>query len=120
MRHPSPIVTLPDDRVRSHRHVLRHVGRLIDERGSVDHLSTTIAIISASATTCPSTYPTPFILQVFPRNDSISSSKRIWSPGTTGRRNFTWSSDMKYMTLSSTFWPSKWLIRSIPDRKSVV
>src|SRR5439155_20833147 len=104
----------PDDRVRPHRYILGDVGRLIDERGTVDHLSTTIAIISASATTCPSTYPTPFILQVFPRNDSISSSNRIWSPGTTGRRHFTLSRDMKYITLSSTFWPSKWLIRSIP------
>src|SRR5437868_13234797 len=38
--------------------------------------------ISASATTCPSTYPAPFIRHVFPRNCTISSSNRIWSPGT--------------------------------------
>src|SRR5439155_16361983 len=84
-----------DDRVRAHGRVVRQLCRRIDQRGPVDHFSVTIAIISASATTCPSTYPTPFILHVLPRNWTISSSKRIWSPGTTGRRNFTLSSDMK-------------------------
>src|SRR4029077_8842958 len=36
------------------------LGGRIDQRRSMDHLSTTIAIISASATTCPSTNPAPF------------------------------------------------------------
>src|SRR5207247_1988828 len=36
------------------------------------------------------------------------------APGTTGRRNFTLSRDMKYTTLSETSCPSKWLISSIP------
>jgi len=84
-----------DDRVRADGHVVAEMRRGIDERGAVNHRSVTMAIISASATTWPSTYPTPFMRQVLPRNCSISSSKRIWSPGTTGRRNFTLSSDMK-------------------------
>src|SRR2546421_1744765 len=103
-----------DHAVRPHGHVGAKLGGRIDERRPVDHLSTTIAIISASATTCPSTNPAPFILQVLPRNWSMSSSKRIWSPGTTGRRNFTWSSDMKYTTLFAVSCPSKWVINSIP------
>ena len=84
-----------DHAIRPDRNVGAELGGRIDERGPVDHLSTTIAIISASATTCPSTNPAPFILHVLPRNCTMSSSKRIWSPGTTGRRNFTLSSDMK-------------------------
>src|SRR5205823_6072609 len=103
-----------DDHVRPDGDVAADVGGGIDQGGPVDHRSTTVAIMSASATTCPSTYPTPFILHVLPRNCSISSSKRIWSPGTTGRRNFTLSSDMKYTTLSETSCPSKWLISSMP------
>src|SRR5205823_11428012 len=59
------------------------------------HRSRTIAAMSASATTSPSTLPTPRILQTVPRSCVISSSKRIWSPGFTGRRNFTLSRDMK-------------------------
>src|SRR6266850_1103397 len=104
LRHGDPRT---DHAVRADRDVGAELGGRVDEGGPVDHLSTTIAIISASATTCPSTNTAPFILHVLPRNWTISSSKRIWSPGTTGRRNFTLSSDMKYTTLSSTFWPSK-------------
>ena len=89
-RHPRS-----DDRVWPDRDVAPDVRGGIDQGGPVDHRSTTVAIMSASATTCPSTYPTPFILHVLPRNCSISSSNRIWSPGTTGRRNLTLSSDMK-------------------------
>src|SRR6058998_1270588 len=67
----------PDDGVGTVGDVAVDVGRGIDERGPVDHRSTTDAIMSASATTCPSTNPTPFILHVLPRNWTISSSKRI-------------------------------------------
>src|SRR2546422_10625651 len=67
----------PDDGVRPHRDVPAHVGGGVDEGRAVNHLSTTDAIISASTTSCPSTYPSPFILHVFPRKLSISSSKRI-------------------------------------------
>src|SRR2546429_4151507 len=67
----------PDDGVGTDGDVAVDVGRGIDERGPVDHRSTTDAIMSASATTCPSTNPTPFILHVLPRNWTISSSKRI-------------------------------------------
>src|SRR5438045_6494592 len=84
-----------DDAVRPDRDVGAELGGRIDQRSPMDHLSTTIAIISASATTCPSTNPAPFIRHVLPRNCTISSSKRIWSPGTTGRRYLTLSSDMK-------------------------
>ena len=38
---------------------------------------------------------TPLILQTVPLSCTTSSSKRSWSPGLTGRRNFTLSSDMK-------------------------
>src|SRR5687767_12600171 len=73
------------------------IGR--DDRARMDartrHRSRTIAAMSASATTSPSTFPTPRILHTLPRSWTISSSKRIWSPGLTGRRNFTLSSDMK-------------------------
>ena len=74
------------------------LGAGVDDRGGMDrpgHRSTTRAIISASATTLPSTKATPFIRQVRPRFCSISSSQRSWSPGSTGRRNFTLSRDMK-------------------------
>src|SRR5690606_20113888 len=43
--------------------------------GRIAHLSTILAMNSASATTCPSTNPSPFILQVCLRYWSISSSK---------------------------------------------
>src|SRR5204863_9779836 len=49
----------PDDGVGTDGDVAVDVGRGIDERGPVDHRSTTDAIMSASATTCPSTNPTP-------------------------------------------------------------
>src|SRR5437773_3866789 len=67
----------PDDGVGTDRDIAIDVGGRIDERGPVDHRSTTDAIMSASATIWPSTYPTPFILHVLPRNWTISSSKRI-------------------------------------------
>ena len=57
-----------------------------------------MAAISPSATTSPSTVATPRILHTRPRICVISMSNRIWSPGLTGRRNFTLSSDMKYTT----------------------
>src|SRR5687767_2493053 len=55
------------------------VGR--DNRTRMDarrcHLSRTIAAMSASATTSPSTLPTPRILQTLPRSWTISSSNLI-------------------------------------------
>src|SRR2546430_5000713 len=57
--------------------VLSQFGGRIDQRRPMNHLSTTMAIISASATTWPSTNPAPFMRHVLPRNCSISSSKRI-------------------------------------------
>src|SRR5512143_1283271 len=69
----------------------------VDEGGGVNgpaHFSRTTAPISASATTCPSTFATPAILHIMPRTWSSSSSKRIWSPGFTGRRHFTLFSDV--------------------------
>jgi hypothetical protein len=51
--------------------------------------------MSASATVSPSTRATPRILHTLPRSWITSTSKRSWSPGFTGRRNFTLSSDMK-------------------------
>jgi len=45
----------PDDAVRADRHIGAELGGRIDQCGSMNHLSTTIAIISASATTWPST-----------------------------------------------------------------
>ena len=44
-----------DDGPRSDRHAGTQPGRGVDQRGRVDHRSTTRAIISASATTWPST-----------------------------------------------------------------
>src|SRR5712692_10090998 len=90
--------------VRSHRHVAPEGGAPVDHGRGVDeivHWSTTRAIISASAATCPSTSPTPRIFTVFPCTCTVSTSNRSWSPGTTGRRNFTPSMDMKYTSLFS-------------------
>ena len=95
---------VPHFDIRPHQHPWSDFDPRANSGGAVDqssgmnasgHLSTTPAIISASAATLPSTYATPFMRQVLPRNWSISTSIRNWSPGTTGRRNFTLSSDMK-------------------------
>ena len=66
-----------DHAIRPDRDVGAELGRRVDQRGPVNHRSTTIAIISASATTWPSTNPAPFMRHVLPRNCSISSSNRI-------------------------------------------
>jgi hypothetical protein len=55
----------------------------------------------ASAASASATYAFPARRTVLPRFWSTSTSSRSWSPGTTGRRNFTSSSDMKYPTLVS-------------------
>ena len=44
-----------DDGIGTHGHVVGELRRGIHQRGAVDHFSVTIAIMSASATTCPST-----------------------------------------------------------------
>ena len=52
---PSPMVTLrADDGVRAHVDVAAQLGLAVDQGGGENHLSVTMAIISASATTCPS------------------------------------------------------------------
>src|SRR6185503_7606226 len=40
-----------DNGVRTHRNVVAEIGRGIDQRGAMNHLSTTVAIMIASATT---------------------------------------------------------------------
>src|ERR1700722_10971536 len=96
------------DRVRTNPHSFTDLRVRADQRGRMDHgrhggghRSRTMAAMSASATTSPSTLATPRILHTRPRICVISTSKRSWSPGRTGRRNFTLSSDMKYTTLLS-------------------
>src|SRR5690606_17569980 len=88
-----------DDRIGTDLHLVpqfrarvHHPGRMHRRQG---HLSTTQAIISASVTTCASTVATPLSRAILPRNWSISTSIRSWSPGTTGLRNFTASRAMK-------------------------
>src|SRR5439155_315727 len=60
-----------------HGRLSRRLRPAVDRAVLPDHRGTTDAIISASATIWPSTYPTPFILHVLPRNWTISSSNRI-------------------------------------------
>src|SRR5688500_10415494 len=93
-----------DDGVRADGHVVPELRPRRHDRGRMDsghhsgrlaHRSRTMAAITASATTSPSTFATPFILQIRPRICTTSSSNRSWSPGLTGRRHFTLSSDMK-------------------------
>src|SRR5512147_563191 len=55
------------------------------------YLSTTMAISSASATTAPSTSAFALRLIMVDRSLTTSSSKRTWSPGVTGLRNFALS-----------------------------
>ena len=66
-----------------------------DDVGGTLHLSTILAVISASATNFPSTLPFPLILHALRRMLTTSISKKIWSPGVTGRLHFTLFSDMK-------------------------
>src|SRR5690606_20755471 len=64
-----------DDRERADLDVVGDLRRRVDQHGGMDvlaHRSTTCAIISASQTRWPSTNATPRILQVRPRNWSIS------------------------------------------------
>jgi len=61
---------LADDRERTDLHVGAKFDTLVDDRGRMDarvHLSRTMAPISASATTSPSTFATPCILHIIPR-----------------------------------------------------
>ena len=63
------------------RYLARDLGRFVYDRGGVDvatrgHLSRTIAAISASHTTSPSTLATPFTRQTGPRIWMISTSNR--------------------------------------------
>src|SRR5690606_19864922 len=54
-----------------------------DDRGGMNlraHRSLNMADMSASATTPPSTFATPFIWHIEPRIFTTSSSKRSWSP----------------------------------------
>jgi len=59
------------------------------------YLSTIMAISSASATTAPSTFAVPLKAMTVPRCFVSSMSKRTWSPGRTGFRNFALSMLMK-------------------------
>ena len=96
----------PDDGERTHAHRVRQLGVGVhDGRGVADarlqprqggaHRSMTRASSFASVTTWPSTRPTPCIRHTRPRNWIISSSNTRLSPGITGRRNFTSSSDIR-------------------------
>src|SRR5205085_2278741 len=87
-----------DERPWTDAHVLAERCRRRDDGRGVDlpvHASRTIAAISASATISPSTFAIPFMRQMRPRTCITSSSNRSWSPGFTGLRHFTLSSDMK-------------------------
>src|SRR6185437_13894404 len=93
-----------DDRECPDLHARAQLGARMNERRGMDgcrHLSRTIAPISASATTSPSTFAMPDILHIIPRICRSSSSNRSWSPGFTGRRHFTLLSEVKYTTLDS-------------------
>src|SRR4051812_16331847 len=71
---------LADYRIRPNFDIRRQLGVGRYQRGRVDprhHRSRTMAAMSASATTSPSTLPTPRILQTIPRIWMISSSNMI-------------------------------------------
>src|SRR5688572_8331780 len=74
-----------DNGIRPDRDVVAKLGPRRDDRGGVNarhdarrvaHRSRTIAAISASATTSPSTFATPFMRQMRPRICTTSSSNR--------------------------------------------
>src|SRR5512143_1873541 len=102
LRIPADGHVLADDRVGAHLDALcQSRVRVHDCRGMYLHfvlecvlhisLSTIMAISSASATTAPSTCAFALRLRMVDRILITSSSKRTWSPGTTGLRNFALS-----------------------------
>ena len=91
------LAAVSDDHARADLHIAAQRCVVRDDRGGMNafHLSRSIADMSASATTLPSTFATPCILHIGPRICTTSSSKRSWSPGRTGFLHFTLSSDVK-------------------------
>src|SRR5690606_381216 len=103
----------PDHGPRPNHHAFPELDVGIDDRGRMNacltarpdsrlaHLSTILAMNSASATRFSSTNPSPLILHVCLLSWTISNSKTRVSPGVTGRRHFTLSMVMKYTTFFS-------------------
>src|SRR5690606_16445713 len=80
-------------------------GRSIDDRRRVNchsGVSTTMAANSASAASLPSTKASPRNLNRSPRWRTTSTGMRSTSPGRTGRRKRTPSTDMKKIVLPLT------------------
>src|SRR5258706_6021979 len=63
-----------DHAIRPDRNVRAELGGRVDERGPAEHLSTPLAIISASATTLSFTQPAAFVLDVLAPDRVLFSS----------------------------------------------
>jgi len=90
-------------------------GTGIDQGGRMDpgHHASPLSLLimawsTASQTRVSSTNALPLIRQIVPRRCSMSSSKRIWSPGTTGLRNRALSMVMKKTLRSPMVFPACW------------
>src|SRR3974390_927831 len=76
-------------------HFAHSAGMAASTRSTMTH------IMLASVHNFPSTKAFPSILQRSPFHDAMSTSTRIWSPGTMGRRNFTLFIDARYISFFS-------------------